>query len=128
MAVVLEARVDDGQVGEAELIGGGCDPVQAASLRVDEREGRRSVGDRQRQTGQTGARSQVCPTLSRLRVPDRREAEGVVEMALPEPSQLSRPQEPEADRRCIGPLQGLGVACAYPRMPFGGVAVGQCFT
>jgi hypothetical protein len=57
VAIVLQARMDDLEVGKTQLARGCLDPVQSPLLRVDERERRRPVGEGQRKAGQPGARA-----------------------------------------------------------------------
>jgi hypothetical protein len=54
LAVVLEARMDNLDVAEVELGGGCLDPIQPAALGIDQGEGRRSMGDGQREAWQPG--------------------------------------------------------------------------
>ena len=65
--------------------------------------------------------------LPRLGSSDRRQAEGIIEMALPEPFLLPRSQEAELDSLGIGLLQELHVVCAERRTPRRMVAVAPMF-
>jgi hypothetical protein len=55
LAVVLEARMHNFDVGEGKFGGGCCHPIKPAALRIDQGERRCSVDDGQRKTGQSGA-------------------------------------------------------------------------
>jgi hypothetical protein len=126
-AIVLEPRVNNREVGEVKLGGGGGDPVQAAALRVNQGEGRRRVRDGQRQARQSGTRSEVHPAFAWLGSTDRCQAKRVVEVPLPEPFELPRTEEPGADRLRVGPFQSLRIARGQGA-PLGCRLVGQCFT
>jgi hypothetical protein len=104
--VVLEARMDNRDVGKTQPGHGSRDPVHSAALCVDQGEGRCTIGNSQRQARQTCARSKVGPVLLWLRSSNCRQAESIIQVPLPEPLLFSRPQEPEPDRIGVDLLQG----------------------
>lgn len=114
-------------VGEVEL-GSGCrHPVQPAALRIDHDEGRCSIGDGQGKAWQPRARSKVGPVLRWPRSSNGRQAEGVVQVPLPEPLLLPWAQEPEPD--CIGvcPLQDFSIPRGQDRTRMRRVAARRMF-
>jgi hypothetical protein len=59
---------------------------------------------------------------------NRRQAEGVVEVAFPEALQLPGSQEPELDRFGVGLLKEVLLVRGQARAPLGRVGGSQCFT
>lgn len=84
--------------------------------------------DRQWEAWQSGARSQVGPTLTWLRPTDRRQPKGIIEVALPEALQLLRSKEPEPDRFGVRLLQSCPLVGGQGGAPLRRVGDGQCFT
>jgi hypothetical protein len=63
------------------------------------------MGEGEGQTRQTCASTEVDPALPRHGRPDRRQAECVVEVALPQPRFLAWAEEPESHRIAVGALE-----------------------
>jgi hypothetical protein len=100
-AVVLEPRMYHLQVDQVELAGRCRHPIQPTALCINQGEHRRPMRNGQREAGQSRARTQVGPMLPWLRLSNLCQAEGVVQVALPEPLLLPWTQKPEPD--------GLGI-------------------
>jgi len=107
VAVLLEASIDHGHVVDVEL--GGCrsDPVEPAPLGVDQGEGCPGELECERQAGQAGARPEVDPPFARTGLPDRRQAQGVVEVAFPEPRFLPWAEKAEPYRIAVRSFEFL---------------------
>ena len=125
--VVLESRVDSRYVREAKPGGRCLDPIESATLRVDQGERGRSMRHGQGKPRQSGTRSKVSPTLPRLGFPDCHQAKGVVEVSFPESFLLSRAQEPELNCLGIGLFQDLYVMHGQRRPPRRMLAVTRMF-
>ena len=114
-------------VGKAEL-GSGCrHPVQPAALRIDQCEGRCSIGDGQGEAGQPRARSKVGPVLRWLRSSNGRQAEGVIQVPLPDPLLFPWAKEPEPDRIGVCPFQNFLVPRGQDRTRLRRVAARRMF-
>jgi hypothetical protein len=106
MAVLLQAGMHDGEVGEAQLDCGRGDPVQPLTLSIDQGERGCSVSDRKRQARQARARPEVGPTLARFGRADRCQAKGVNEVPLPKPGLFPRAEKPQLHRLAVCLFQG----------------------
>ena len=114
-------------VGEVEL-GSGCrHPVQPAALRIDQDEGRRSIGNGQGKAGQPRARSKVGPVLRWLRSSNGCQAEGVIQVPLPEPLLFPWAKEPEPDRIGVCPFKNILVPRGQDRARLRRVAARRMF-
>ncbi len=85
------------------------------------------MGNGQRQARQPRAGSKVGPAFPWLRASNCGQAEGVIQVSLPEPLLFPRPQEPEPDGGGVSLLQDLRVSGRQGGTPLRPVALGRMF-
>jgi len=127
-AKVLETCMDNAHICDLQTGGHRRYPIQSPPLGIHQREPRPVVHRRKRQARKPGSRPKVDPVLASLWSSNGRQAERIVNMALPQTSALMGAEKPSLDsleirilklaergfgpcvehRRNTGPSMGIG--------------------